>query len=111
VPSWRDGAAGNLLQMQMVKVVETRMFEYEHYKSKSEAFKSASQWVSFTRLLPHVVSVLESDFGTDRKSWPDQIKAFLKELWTGEYDTQLQQTSAVLPAHYDTRHTEMTKAH
>ena len=111
VPAWRDGAAGHLLQMHMVKAVETRMFEYEHYKSKPDAFKSAAQWVAFTRLLPHVVSVLEADFGSDHKAWPDQIKSFFKELWTGEYDAQLQQTSAVLPAHYDTRHSEMSKAH
>jgi hypothetical protein len=110
VPPWRDGNAGFALQMQMVKAVETRMFEYEHYKNRGDAFKTAAQWVAFARLKPHVISILETDFGSDNRAWPDQIKAFYKEFWTGEYDAQLQQTSAVLPAHYDTRHTEMIKA-
>ena len=39
VPAWRDGAAGSSLQMAMVIAVDKRMFEYELYKTNSEAFR------------------------------------------------------------------------
>ena len=41
MPAWRDGAAGGQLQVKMVKVLETRLFEREIWKVKSEMFKSS----------------------------------------------------------------------
>lgn len=48
VPAWRDGAAGEALQMRMAQLMGERYFDYELYKSdkQGKAFKSATDWVA-----------------------------------------------------------------
>ena len=48
VPAWRDGAAGEMLQIRMAHLMGERYFDYELYKSdkQGKAFKSAADWVA-----------------------------------------------------------------
>jgi len=48
VPSWRDGAMGEALQIRMAKLMGERYFDYELYKSDKygKAFKTAADWVA-----------------------------------------------------------------
>jgi len=48
VPAWRDGAAGEILQIRMAQLMGERYFDYELYKSdkQGKAFKSAADWVA-----------------------------------------------------------------
>ena len=58
---------------------------------------------------PFALAVLQNDYGVDATSWQDAIRAFHTALWTGEFDAELQKTSSQIPAHYDSRHSEMVK--
>ena len=55
VPAWRDGAAGEALQIRMAKLMGERYFDYELYKSDKtgKAFKTAADWAA---LRPYVKS-------------------------------------------------------
>lgn len=55
VPTWRDGAAGEMLQIRMAKLMGERYFDYELYKSDrvGKAFKTAADWVA---LCPYIIS-------------------------------------------------------
>lgn len=48
VPAWRDGAAGEALQIRMAQLMGERYFDYELYKSdkNGKAFKTAADWVA-----------------------------------------------------------------
>ena len=61
VPAWRDGAAGSSLQMAMEIAVDKRMFEYELYKTNSEAFKLWTSMFCLTRCARMVITNCTSD--------------------------------------------------
>lgn len=73
------------------------------------SLRSAGHWAAFARLEPFVTSIVTADYGTDPSGWPDQIKAFHRDMWVGEYDADLHRLSSQLPGHYDSRHAEMAK--
>ena len=110
MPAWRDGQAGEALQMVMVKCVEKRMFEHNVVNIRSDAFKDGASWAAFARLEPVISNVLKQEFGDDSKVWPDVAGVFFRELWRGDLDQEITKTSLQLPAHYDSRYGEMMKA-
>ena len=66
-------------------------------------------WTACARIQPFTLAVLQNDYNVDATSWPDSIRAFYKELWTGDFDAELQKTNGQIPAHYDSRRSEMLK--
>ena len=63
VPAWRDGKAGDALQLAMVKAVMKRMFEHNVVSIRSDAFKDGASWAAFARLEPVITNVLKQEFG------------------------------------------------
>ena len=64
--------------------------------------RSGSNWTGFARLVGPVNYVLEADFG-DSVGWDDQLKAFHRDLWRGEYDADMAKLAYVLPSNLDVR--------
>ena len=90
----------------VVKYLHTRPF----IVSLPRQLRTGAAWVAFARLEPFITTVIQNEFGTVESVWPESISGFYRELWRGEFDTDLTKVSALLPAHYDTRSTEMQKA-
>ena len=64
VPGWRDGAAGEALQLRMVDVLVKRYFDFELYKQTTpKVFASGAVWAATGRLLVHIDSLLEMEYG------------------------------------------------
>jgi hypothetical protein len=110
VPAWRDGRAGEALQLVMAKCVEERMFKHGVISIRSDAFKDGASWVAFARLEPVITNVLKQEFGDDSNVWPDAVGIFFRELWRGDLDQDILKTSLQLPPHYDSRYGEMLRA-
>jgi hypothetical protein len=104
VPAWRDGAAGEALQIKMVHAVQRRFFEFELYKAGSDKsaalWSSGSTWSGFSRLAFHVDALLEAELGHS-SSWPDSATCVHREIWTGEHDVELARLAMQLPANLE----------
>ena len=77
VPSWRDGAAGKELQLQMVHVLKVRYFEFGFSKQADKVtsvFASGAHWAAVARLLPAVIATTHSKWGSQETSWPDAVQ-------------------------------------
>lgn len=72
--------------------------------------RSGAIWAAFARLEPFVTSLLKSDFGSSLAEWPESIRVFHREMWCGNFDTEIGKCSALLPSSYDSHSSEMTKA-
>ena len=96
VPLWRDGKHGHDLQCDMVSVLDARYFEHGLYKQvDAKPFTTATHWVHFARMVPFIKQIfveIGEQFNT-----PDLATARLREIWRGDYDTQIATLSATLP--------------
>ena len=103
VPAWRDGAAGAILQCNMVIYAEKRYmnFGWLHEVTNKPLFNSAAVWAAFGRLMAFIESVFRNEFG-EQSAWPDSVTNFYRATYRGEYDNDLLQLSAVLPSSLDT---------
>ena len=72
--------------------------------------RSAASWAAFARLEPFITAAIVADFGSNSAEWPDSIKTFHRDMWTGTFDLDITRVCNQLPAHFDSRQTEMTKA-
>ena len=114
VPQWRDGAAAVDLQKSMCEVANKRMFDYGFMDGSSgkPLFPSGHCWASIARLCGsphhHMDSALERNFGSI-DTWPDAVKSFSRAVWSGEYDQDLGNLSAALPATLDSQPFAMQK--
>jgi hypothetical protein len=111
VPQWRDGKFGHELQRNMVRHLHERFFEHGFLKTSDRpqaVFASATHWVSFSRLMPHLHALIEGKFGA-RGSWPDSVVSLHREIWRGEHDKEFAKLSATLPANLDTTPMVMQK--
>ena len=97
VPSWRDGEAGNRLQLHMVTVLDRRYFEFELYKvSDAKPFATAANWVHYAGLSPYIEEIfkaLKQEFPT-----ADLVQSRHREIWKAEYDGQIVSLSTSLPS-------------
>jgi hypothetical protein len=103
VPTWRDGQAGEALQLKMVDAAVRRYFEFGCKAVSDKAaslWSTGSTWAGFSRLAFHVDALLEAELG-HRSSWPDCAACVHREMWTGEHDTELARLAAQLPGNLD----------
>jgi hypothetical protein len=87
----------------MVNFLKDRYFNYDFHKSSDRpgsVFAAGSHWVSFSRLAPHIIAVLDTMFGP-RASWPDPMATLLRELMRGEHDKECVRLCVQLPANLD----------
>jgi hypothetical protein len=87
----------------MVAFLKDRYFNYDFHKSSDRpgsVFAAGSHWVSFSRLAPHIIAVLDTRFGP-RASWPDSMATLLRELMRGEHDKECVRLCVQLPANLD----------
>ena len=83
--------------------LSSRYFNYDFHKTADRpacVFAAGSHWVSFARLAPHIIAVLDTKFGP-RASWPDSMATLLRELMRGEHDKECVRLSMQLPANLD----------
>jgi hypothetical protein len=87
----------------MVTFLKDRYFNYDFHKSSDRpgsVFAAGSHWVSFSRLAPHIIAVLDTRFGP-RASWPDSMATLMRELMRGEHDKECVRLCVQLPANLD----------
>ena len=83
--------------------LSSRYFNYDFHKTADRPaciFAAGSHWVSFARLAPHIIAVLDTKFGP-RASWPDSMATLFRELIGGEHDKECVRLSTQLPANLD----------
>jgi hypothetical protein len=102
VPPWRDGAAGEALQVKMVSVAEIRYLEHNFCETGVPLFANGANWAAFARLVGPVEEVLSNLYGA-KAGWPDSLKAMRREMWRGEHDEEMKALSLQLPGHLDSR--------
>ena len=99
---WRDGAAGDILHRRMASVAAQRYFDFDFATSDKPLFATGQQWAGFARLVGHIETVLENEFGP-KHAWPDLATGFHRELWRGEFDPMLGTLAWMLPSNADCR--------
>jgi len=103
VPAWRDGDAGRQLQLRMVTVAGQRYSDYGFAASEQPLFTTGTAWVGFARLIDPITEALQHEYGSSLESWADSLKNFYRELWKGEFDSDLGILALQLPSACDAR--------
>jgi hypothetical protein len=86
----------------MAAVAAQRYFEFDFASSDKPLFATGQQWAGFARLVGHIETVLENEFGP-KTGWPDLATGFHRELWRGEFDQSLAGLAWMLPSNTDSR--------
>lgn len=103
VPSWRTGEAGVVLQIGMARLLSIRYFDFELYKNDTAgiAFRSAAEWVAFSRMHPFLLSCFHDRFGSDQVNWEPSTVTRWDEIMRGNWDLEIKSVSDIFPETFD----------
>jgi hypothetical protein len=99
VPSWRDGEAGRVLQINMARLLGERYFDYGCCKDNESGntFRSGEVWSSFARMHPFILNCFKDQFGSDHANWAKEPMARWGEIMRGKYDAEIKTLSDSFP--------------